>query len=129
MRALMSAVAETGMTVVLSSHIVADLESTCDWLIVLNRGRVQVSGDLEELTGTHRLLTGPAELADTLPAQVAVVEESRTGKQATLLVRTVAAPVFDPRWTARPAGLEELVLAYLRRPDAAALPRPALTSA
>ncbi|HEV8562172.1 MAG TPA: ABC transporter ATP-binding protein [Actinophytocola sp.] len=129
MRALMSAVAETGMTVVLSSHIVADLENTCDWLIVLNRGRVQVSGDLEELAGTHRVLTGPAELADTLPAQVAVVEESRTGKQATLLVRTAAAPVFDPRWTARPAGLEELVLAYLRRPDAAALPRPALASA
>ncbi len=129
MRALMTAVAETGMTVVLSSHIVADLENTCDWLIVLNRGRMQVGGDLEELTGTHRVLTGPAELADALPAQVAVVEESRTGKQAVLLVRTTAAPVFDPRWTARPAGLEELVLAYLRRPDAAALPRPALTSA
>ena len=129
MRALMTAVAETGLTVVLSSHIVADLENTCDWLIVLNRGRVQVSGDLTDLLATHRVLTGPTELADRLAATVTVIEDSRTGRQATLLVRAATAPVFDPKWTDRPASLEELVLAYLRRPDAAALPRPALAGA
>lgn len=42
MRGLMAAVAESGMTVVLSSHVVSDLENTCDWLVVLNRGQVQV---------------------------------------------------------------------------------------
>jgi ABC-2 type transport system ATP-binding protein len=130
MRSLMTEVAEAGLTVVLSSHIVADLADTCDWLVVLNRGRVQVSGDLEELLGTHRVLTGPAELADRLATQVAVIEDSRTDRQATLLVRTErAAHVFDPRWSTRPAGLEELVLAYLRRPDVAILPRPALAGA
>jgi ABC-2 type transport system ATP-binding protein len=62
MRGLMAAVADGGMTVVLSSHVMSDLEDTCDWLVVLNHGRVQVSGDIEELLATHRLLTGPASL-------------------------------------------------------------------
>jgi ABC-2 type transport system ATP-binding protein len=127
MRGLMAAVADTGMTVVLSSHVVSDLENTCDWLVVLNRGRVQVSGDIEELLAEHRLLTGPAELANGVAARVSVVDDSRTDRQATLLANTgSAAPVLDPQWTARGVNLEELVLAYLRRPEAASLPRPAL---
>jgi ABC-2 type transport system ATP-binding protein len=129
MRGLMAAVAETGMTVVLSSHVVSDLENTCDWLVVLNGGRVQVSGDIEELVGAHRLLTGPVELADGVTARLPVVGDTRTDRQATLLARTGGEAVaLDPRWTARGIGLEELVLAYLRRPDAASLPRPALAS-
>ncbi|HEY0452090.1 ABC transporter ATP-binding protein [Actinophytocola sp.] len=127
MRGLMAAVAETGMTVVLSSHVVSDLENTCDWLVVLNGGRVQVSGDIEELLTAHRLLTGPAELADGVAGRLTTVDDKRTDRQATLLVRADA-PALDPRWTARPVGLEELVLAYLRRPDAATLPRPMLAS-
>jgi ABC-2 type transport system ATP-binding protein len=129
MRALMAAVAETGLTVVLSSHIVADLENTCDWLVVLNRGRVQVAGDLEDLLSTHLVLTGPTELADRLPTGHTVIEDSRTDRQATLMVRTTGTTAIDPKWTRRPAGLEELVLAYLRRPDVAALPRPVLAGA
>jgi ABC-2 type transport system ATP-binding protein len=129
MRGLMAAVAETGMTVVLSSHVVSDLENTCDWLVVLNGGRVQVSGDIEELIAAHRLLTGPVELADGVAARLPVVGDTRTDRQATLLARTDGAAVaLDPRWTTRGIGLEELVLAYLRRPDAASLPRPALAS-
>lgn len=128
MRGLMAAVADGGMTVMLSSHVVSDLQDTCDWLVVLNRGRVQVSGDIEDLLATHRLLTGPAELADGLAARVSVVDDSRTDRQATILARTGLTPL-DPRWTTRGVGLEELVLAYLRRPEAAALPRPALAGA
>jgi len=127
MRGLMAAVAESGMTVVLSSHVVSDLEDTCDWLVVLNRGRVQVSGDIEDLLAEHRLLTGPAELADGIAKRLSVVDDSRTDRQATLLARTGPVPL-DPRWTARGVHLEELVLAYLRRPDTASLPRPTLAS-
>jgi ABC-2 type transport system ATP-binding protein len=126
MRDLMSAVAETGMTVVLSSHVVSDLENTCDWLIVLNGGRVQVSGDIEELLAEHRLLTGPSSLAPSVAGRLPVVEDSRTDRQATLLVRADSSAAFDPQWTVRGVGLEELVLSYLRRPDVATLPRPAL---
>ena len=126
MRDLMSAVAESGMTVLLSSHVVSDLENTCDWLIVLNGGRVQVVGDIEELLAGHRLLTGPAALAESVVGRVDAVDDRRTDRQATLLVRADTRTVFDPQWTVRGVGLEELVLAYLRRPDSAALPRPSL---
>jgi ABC-2 type transport system ATP-binding protein len=128
MRGLMAAVAETGMTVVLSSHVVSDLENTCDWLVVLNGGRVQVSGPIDELLAAHRLLTGPAELADGVTSRLTTVDETRTERQATLLVRDSSA-ALDPKWTVRGVGLEELVLAYLRRPESAALPRPVLASA
>jgi ABC-2 type transport system ATP-binding protein len=128
MRGLMSAVAETGMTVVLSSHVVSDLENTCDYLVALNRGRVQVSGDIDELLAAHRLLTGPADLADGVAARLTTVDETRNDRQATMLVRG-RPDALDPRWTARGVGLEELVLAYLRRPESATLPRPALASA
>jgi ABC-2 type transport system ATP-binding protein len=128
MRGLMTAVAETGLTVLLSSHVVSELEGACDWLVVVNGGRVQISGDIDDLVAEHRLLTGPAESADALAARLPVISRGGAGRQATLLVRD-AAPLFDPRWTSRPVNLEETVLAYLRAPDLAALPRPFLTSA
>jgi ABC-2 type transport system ATP-binding protein len=130
LRALMTAVAETELTVLLSSHVIADLADTCDWLVVLNGGRVQVSGDIDELLAEHRDLHGPADLADALAGRLPVVHDSRTGRHARLLVRTgETAPALDPRWESRPVPLEDLVLAYLRRPDAAALPRPSLATA
>ncbi|MGW0804636.1 ABC transporter ATP-binding protein [Nonomuraea sp. NPDC002799] len=120
MRAIMAEVAGRELTVLLSSHVVSDLRDTCDWLIVLNGGRLQVSGDIDELLDGHHVLTGPAELADRLPAGTEVVSAGRTGRQAGLLVR--GAPPLDPRWRARRAGLEELVVGYLRSPGSAALP-------
>ncbi|NJP96031.1 hypothetical protein HCN51_42480 [Nonomuraea sp. FMUSA5-5] len=125
----MAAVAETRMTVVLSSHVVSDLTDTCDWLVVLNRGHVQISGEVDELLAAHRMLTGPAELADGIAARIPVISDNRSGRQAVLLARTgTGTPSHDPRWRASCVSLEELVLAYLRHPDATALPRPALTT-
>ncbi|MEV0155962.1 ABC transporter ATP-binding protein [Micromonospora sp. NPDC050686] len=124
-RALMAAVAETNMTVLFSSHVVSDLEGTCDWLVVLNRGRIQVSADLDEFVSAHRLFTGPDDSADTVADGHQVIARSGAGRQVNLLLRGTAA-VADPRWTGRAAGMEEIVLAYLRDPDLAALPRPTL---
>lgn len=121
-RHLMAAVAETGLTVLLSSHVVPDLADTCDWLVVLNRGRVQVSGDIDELLAGHHLLVGPADSADAVAAEHQVVTRHTAGRQTSLLVRG-SGPAVDPRWTGRPVELEELVLTYLRDPDATALPR------
>jgi ABC-2 type transport system ATP-binding protein len=98
---------------------VSDLEDTCDWLVLLNGGRVQVSGDIDELLARHPVLSGPVELADHVAAQV--VGSSRAGRQMTLLVKD--AQVLDPRWSVRQASLDELVMAYLRAPGVAALPR------
>ncbi|TXK43909.1 ABC transporter ATP-binding protein [Nonomuraea sp. C10] len=119
MRTLMGEVAGRGLTVLLSSHVIADLEDTCDWLVVLNGGRLQVSGDIDDLLAGHLLLSGPAEAAEGLEA----VSVTGTGRHATLLVRGDRA--LDPRWSTRRPNLDELVMGYLRSPQVAALPGPA----
>ena len=112
LQAVMEAVAETGMTVVLSSHIVADLERVCDHLVILSSARVQLAGPIEAIVASHRLLTGPR----TDPAAVArvhdVIRASHTERQTTLLVRANG-HVYDSSWQQHEVDLEEIVLAYL----------------
>ncbi|WP_433202050.1 ABC transporter ATP-binding protein [Dactylosporangium sp. CS-047395] len=110
---LMGAVADGELTVLFSSHAVHELERVCDHLVVINHGRVVLSGDIESLLAEHRLLVGPR--VETDPRSV--VEVKHSDRHTTLLVRQAAAPVM-PGWQAGPVGLEELVLAYLRRPAA-----------
>jgi len=109
---LMEAVVEQDISVVLSSHLVADLERVCDFLIVLVASRVQVAGDVEELLATHHRLTGARRDLATLPADQEVIEASHTDRQSTLLIRTDQ-PILDPTWIVEPVGLEDLVLAYM----------------
>jgi len=124
LQALMGAVAEQGVTVVLSSHLLADLERVCDHLIVLSAAHVQVLGPTEELLDQHKLLIGPYRQPQPPIAGVAqVVRASHTDRQASLLVRT-SGPIPDPAWTAHEVTLEDLVLAYLAEPSAGALPGP-----
>jgi ABC-2 type transport system ATP-binding protein len=111
---LMEAVATDGISVVLSSHLVADLERVCDYLIVLAGSRVQVAGDVDELLGCHRRLTGPRRDTSRMPAYQEVIEASHTDRQSTLLVRSEG-PILDPAWTVEDVGLEDVVLAYMRR--------------
>jgi ABC-2 type transport system ATP-binding protein len=123
---LMEAVAEHELSVVLSSHLVSDVERTCDYVIVLVDSRVQVAGDIDDLVACHHRLTGPRRDPDTLPAGQHVITASHTDRQTTLLVRTDTA-VHDPTWTVSPLGLEDIVLAYMTRPaDAVRDTRPAL---
>ena len=123
MATVLTAAADDGVSVVLSSHVLAELERVADYLILLSRGRVQVAGDVEDLLATHRLLTGPAAEADRYTERP-VVHARRAGAQAHLLVRATAEDPVPPRWEAHPVGLEELAMAYLREPGAAALPGP-----
>jgi ABC-2 type transport system ATP-binding protein len=126
MQDLMEAVAEHELSVVLSSHLVSDVERTCDHLIVLVDSRVQVAGDIDDLVACHHRLTGPRRDPDTLPAGQHVITASHTDRQTTLVVRTDTA-VHDPSWTVSPLGLEDVVLAYMARPaDAVRDTRPAL---
>ena len=125
MAALMAAVAEDGISVLFSSHVVAELERVCDYLVVLTGGRVQVAGEVDDLLDTHQLYTGPAAQADRITADLPVVRDRRAQAQAHLLVRTQGRSVNPPAgWEAHQVGLEELVLAYLRDPGASALPGP-----
>jgi ABC-2 type transport system ATP-binding protein len=122
---LMGAVAEHELSVVLSSHLVSDLERVCDHLIVLVASRVQVTGDIDTLLATHHRLTGARRDLATLPAEQHVISASHTDRQTTLLVRTDA-PIHDPAWTVGQLNLEDLVLAYMGQTAANRDHRPAL---
>jgi len=115
---------EGGVSVVLSSHVLAELERVADYLILMSRGRVQVAGEVDDLLASHRMLTGPAAEADRYAERLSVVHARRGEAQAHLLVRGTADDPVAPGWEAHPVGLEELALAYLREPAAAALPGP-----
>jgi ABC-2 type transport system ATP-binding protein len=117
------AAADDGVSIVLSSHVLAELERVADYLILLSQGRVQVAGEVEDLLASHRMLTGPAAQADGY-SERPVVYARRGEAQAHLLVRATADDPVPPGWEAHPVGLEELALAYLRHPGAAALPGP-----
>jgi ABC-2 type transport system ATP-binding protein len=112
LRSLMEAVAEHGTSVVMSSHLVADLERVCDYLVVLVASRVRIAGEVTALLASHRRLSGPRRDPTTLPAGQDVIEESHTDKQSVLLIRT-SEPVHDPAWTVTPVSLEDLVIAYM----------------
>jgi ABC-2 type transport system ATP-binding protein len=124
MATVLTAMADEGVSVVLSSHVLAELQRVADYLIMLSRGRVQVAGEVEDLLASHRVLTGPASEADKY-AERPVVHVRRGAAQAHLLVRAGADDPVPPGWEAHPVGLEELALAYLREPGAVALPGPA----
>ena len=126
MATVLTAAADDGVSVLLSSHVLAELERVADYLILMSHGRVQVAGETDDLLASHCVLTGPAAEAGRHSERLCVVHTRRGGTQAHLLVRTsgTADPV-PPGWEAHPVSLEELALAYLREPGAAALPGPA----
>jgi ABC-2 type transport system ATP-binding protein len=124
---LMEAVAEHELSVVLSSHLVSDVERACDYLVVLVDSKVQVAGDIEQLLATHLRLTGPRREASQLPDDQHVVTASHTDRQSTFLVRTEA-PVLDPSWEVSQLNLEDLVLAYMGRSAAEGNPRSSRSS-
>jgi ABC-2 type transport system ATP-binding protein len=124
MASVMTAMVADGVSVVLSSHVLAELERVADYLILMSRGRVQLAGEVDDLLASHRLLTGPAAEADRYAERLSVVHARSGEAQAHLLVRSTADDPVAPGWEAHPVGLEELALAYLREPAAAALPGP-----
>ena len=108
----MHVTAEQELSVVMSSHLVADLERVADYLVVLVASRVRIDGEVDDLLATHHLLTGPRRQAASLPASQQVITDSHAGRQSTFLVRS-SEPIIDPAWTVEPVSLEDLVLAYM----------------
>jgi ABC-2 type transport system ATP-binding protein len=131
MRVVMETAADSEITIVLSSHLVADLERVCDHLVVLSSSRTQVVGEIGALLDSHRVLVGPHcdSGGPDIGGVATIVERTDSERQTSLLVRTNG-PILDPKWTSQPVTLEDLVLAYLARPGATALPAPrAMTQA
>jgi ABC-2 type transport system ATP-binding protein len=110
LQTLMGAVAQDGITVLFSSHVVHELERVCDYLVVLNNGRIAIDDDIETLLERHKILTGPrSDVHD--PMLGTVIEATHSDRHTSLLVRDGAA---IEGWQEQPAGLEDVVLAYLR---------------
>src|SRR5258708_5955720 len=120
MATVLTAAADDGVSVVLSSHVLAELERVADYLILLSRGRVQVAGEVDDLLASHRVLTGPAAEAGRQAGRLNVVHAPRGGAQAHLPVPTngTADPVPSGR-DAPPGSLGGLCLAYRPTPRAA----------
>ena len=123
MATVLTAAVDEGVSVLLSSHVLAELERVADYLVVLSRGRVQVAGEVDDLLAGHRVLTGPVAQVATL-AHWPVVHVRHGEVLAHVLARVTADDGVPQGWESHPVGLEELALAYLREPDAAALPGP-----
>jgi len=119
---LMDGVAETAPTVVIASHVMADIERVCDDIVLLADGRVRLEGHLESLLESHRILMGPRRPIGTIRGVSEIVRERHSGRQLTLLVVSDG-PIVDPSWTVERVGLEELLLAYMA-PERLPQPKP-----
>ncbi|WP_407286831.1 ABC transporter ATP-binding protein [Streptomyces sp. BP-8] len=117
---LMAEAAEHGTTVLMSSHMLSEMEEMCDYLVVLAEGRLRMAGPTEELVPSHLLVTGVADgeggVPEELRRQHTVVESRVTGRQFSALIRS-GGPVSE-RWEALVPSMEEVLLAYLRSPEA-----------
>jgi ABC-2 type transport system ATP-binding protein len=116
------AAAEGSLTVLLSSHLIADLERVCDHLVLLAAGQVQLCGDTDDLLAEHKLLIGPRKDTGPLERVHTIVQAELTTRQATLLVR-LGGPLLDPAYQAEDVSLEDLVLGYMGAGSPAAYAR------
>jgi ABC-2 type transport system ATP-binding protein len=119
---LMDGVADTRATVVIASHVIADIERVCDHIVLLTGGGVRLEGNVEELLDTHRILMGPRRPLGTIRGVREILRERHSGRQLTLLV-TTDGPIADPSWTVDRVALEELLLAYMA-PERLPTPQP-----
>jgi ABC-2 type transport system ATP-binding protein len=123
---LTEAVAGTGITVVLSSHLVADIERICDHIVLLSRSRVQLCGEIDELLAEHQILIGQRTGAAAIEQDHTIIRADHQERQSTLLVRRTGPARTGPApgWVTETPNLEELVLAYMDRPDTGDSPTP-----
>jgi ABC-2 type transport system ATP-binding protein len=125
LQSLMAAAADRELSIIMSSHLIGDLEDVCDYLVVLVGSKVVLDGPVTDLVASHHLVTGARRDASLLPPGVQVITQSHTDRQSTFLVRSTV-PVIDPDLAAEPVDLEQLVLAYMDSPARSSNNRPAL---
>jgi ABC-2 type transport system ATP-binding protein len=119
---LSEAVADGGLSVVISSHLLHDLERVCDHVILLSASRVLLCDGIDEILATHRLLVGPCRELRQVEPGLSVVRAVQTQRQTRLLVRTDG-PVLDPAWEVSEVGLEDVILGYMESEPGPEVPR------
>jgi ABC-2 type transport system ATP-binding protein len=113
---LAEAVADGHLSVVLSSHLLHDLERVCDHVILLANARTQICQDIDDVLTSHRVLVGPRRNIDNVEPSLDVIKATHTAKQTRLLVH-LNGPVLDPVWEASEVGLEDIIMAYMDQDD------------
>ncbi len=124
MALLMTAVAELGLSVLFSSHVVSELERVASFLVILTAGRVQIEGEISDLAAEHRVFTGTIEGYERFVQHLPVLHMTRAGRQVHLLVRVTSETATPDGWESAPAALEDIVLGYLRDPEALQTDKP-----
>jgi ABC-2 type transport system ATP-binding protein len=120
LRTLTEAASEQHLTVLLSSHIIADLEQSCDYLIILSAARVQLAGDMSAIRRSHVVLEGPSSESETVIRANTLLAHHTQGGLSSLLIRTNGSdPIAGPSWRQHDATMEDIVLAYLEQSPAA----------
>jgi len=114
LRLLMRQVAESGSTVVLSTHALNDVSAICDYVVVLARSRVVLANDIDFVLESHRFLSTKLSENVELPPGVVPLDAQRSARETTILAR-IELPFFDSRWDIEQPTLEEIVMAYLRQ--------------
>jgi ABC-2 type transport system ATP-binding protein len=114
LRLLMRQVAESGSTVVLSTHALNDVSAICDYVVVLARSRIVLSNDIDFVLESHRFLSAKRSENVELPPGVIPLDEQKSTRETTILAR-IELPLFDSRWVIEQPNLEEIVMAYLRQ--------------
>ncbi len=122
MATVMAAMAEDGVSVVLSSHLLSELERVADHLVLMSCGRVRLDGPVDGLLAVHRLVTTRSGPIDP-DSEWEVVESRVAGAETQQLVRLRSPESVLPAGRdARAVGVEELAMAYLRTSTRAAGP-------
>jgi len=129
MAVVMSSVAEEGLSVIFSSHVVSELERVADYLILMSHGRIQMVGMIDDLLARHVVLSGPTDEAESVAEAFVVIQSQHAGRQSQFVARTNASAELPKGWVAENISLDELVLAYLREPSATAMSGPLAVSA
>ncbi|WP_256804681.1 ABC transporter ATP-binding protein [Frankia sp. ACN10a] len=112
-RGLLRRCAAEGRTVVVSSHLLSEMDQTADEVLVLGRGRLLAHGSVTEITragaGTHIRVASPraCELAAALRAAGASVTQAPDAG-GTLLVTGMTAPAIGDLAAGRGLALHEL---------------------
>lgn len=110
---LMQQVAESGSSVLLSTHALGDVSAICDYVVILSHSRVVLSDDVEYILESHRFISALHEGDLTPPPGATVIDEQRSARGSSLLVR-VELPITDARWRVERPTLDDVVMAYLR---------------
>ncbi len=109
---LAGAAAGGDLSIIVSSHLLHDLERVCDHLILLAASRTQLCGDIDDVLATHRVLVGSRLPIASAQRGLKVIKATQTARQTRLLAR-LDGPVHDPSWEVTAVGLEDIVLAYM----------------